>query len=29
MFNEHEIAGYVASRRPIARKRLRQLLYLR
>jgi hypothetical protein len=29
VFNEYEIAGYVASRRPIARKRLRQLLYLR
>ena len=29
LFNEYEIAGYVASRRPTARKRLRQLLYLR
>ncbi len=29
MFNEYEIAGYVATRRPIARKRLRQLLYMR
>lgn len=29
VFNEYEIAGYVAGRRPIARKRLRQLLYLR
>ena len=29
VFNEYEIAGYVASRRPTARKRLRQLLYLR
>jgi hypothetical protein len=29
VFNEYEIAGYVASRRPAARKRLRQLLYLR
>ena len=29
VFNEYEIAGYVASRRPVARKRLRQLLYLR
>jgi hypothetical protein len=29
LFNEFEIAGYVASRRPTARKRLRQLLYLR
>jgi hypothetical protein len=29
VFNEYEIAGYVASRRPIARKRLPQLLYLR
>ena len=28
VFNEYEIAGYVASRRPMARKRLRQLLYL-
>ena len=28
-FNEYEIAGYVASRKPTARKRLRQLLYLR
>ena len=27
--NEYEIAGYVASRKPIARKRIRQLLYLR
>jgi hypothetical protein len=27
--NEYEIAGYVASRRPAARNRLRQLLYLR
>ncbi len=29
MFNEYEIAGYIASRKPTARKRLRQLLYLR
>jgi hypothetical protein len=29
VFNEYELAGYVASRRPLARKRLRQLLYLR
>lgn len=29
LFNEYEIAGYVGSRRPTARKRLRQLLYLR
>jgi hypothetical protein len=29
VFNEYEIAGYVASRRPMARKRLRRLLYLR
>ncbi len=29
VFNEYEIAGYVASRGPVARKRLRQLLYLR
>lgn len=29
MFNEYEIAGYVASRKPAARKSLRQLLYLR
>jgi len=28
MFNEYEIAGYVASRRPAARRRLRKLLYL-
>lgn len=29
MFNQYEIAGYVASRKPAARKRLRGLLYLR
>lgn len=29
MFNEYEIAGYIASRKPAARNRLRQLLYLR
>jgi hypothetical protein len=29
LFNEYEIAGYVASRRPVPRRRLLQLLYLR
>ena len=29
IFNEYEIAGYVASRKRAARKSLRQLLYLR
>lgn len=29
VFNEYEIAGYVASRRPGERSRLRKLLYLR
>jgi hypothetical protein len=29
VFNEYEIAGYVASRRPAERRSLRQLLYLR
>jgi hypothetical protein len=29
VFNEYEIAGYVVSQRPFARKRLRQLLYFR
>lgn len=29
IFNEYEIAGYVISRKPNARKRLRHLLYLR
>ena len=29
LFNEYEIAGYIASRKPAARKTLRQLLYLR
>jgi len=29
VFNEFEIAGYVASRKPATRRRLRQLLYLR
>ena len=29
IFNEYEIAGYVATRRPAERKSLRQLLYLR
>jgi hypothetical protein len=29
VFNEYEIAGYVATRRPTARRRLRKLLYLR
>ena len=28
-FNEYELAGYIASRKPAARNRLRQLLYLR
>jgi hypothetical protein len=28
-FNEYEIAGYVASRKPASRTRLRQLLFLR
>ena len=28
MFNEYEIAGYVASRRPASRRRLRKLLYI-
>lgn len=28
-FNEYELAGCIASRRPAARSRLRQLLYLR
>ncbi len=28
-FNEYEIAGYIASRKPAVRSRLRQLLYLR
>jgi hypothetical protein len=28
-FNEYEIAGYIASRTPASRSRLRQLLYLR
>jgi hypothetical protein len=28
VFDEYEIAGYLASRRPAARKRLRKLLYL-
>jgi hypothetical protein len=28
-FNEFEIAGYIASRRPATRRSLRQLLYLR
>ena len=28
-FNQYEIAGYVASRRPVVKNRLRQLLYLR
>lgn len=27
VFNEYEIAGYVASRKPAARKKLRRLLY--
>jgi hypothetical protein len=29
IFNEYEIAGYVISRKPKYRNRLRQLLYLR
>lgn len=29
IFNEYEIADYVACRKPAARKSLRQLLYLR
>ena len=28
VFNQYEIAGYVASQKPTARKQLRQLLYL-
>jgi hypothetical protein len=29
LFNPYEIAGYVASRKPASRNRLRQLLFLR
>ncbi len=29
VFSQYEIAGYVASQKPAARKRLRKLLYLR
>jgi hypothetical protein len=29
MFNEYEIAGYIATRKPASRNRLRQLLFLR
>lgn len=29
VFNQYEIAGYLAARKPAARKTLRQLLYLR
>lgn len=29
MFNQFELAGYVASRKPATRRSLRQLLYLR
>lgn len=29
VFNQYEIAGYVATRKPAARKTLRHLLYLR
>jgi hypothetical protein len=29
MFNQYEIAGYIASRKPATRTSLRQLLYLR
>jgi hypothetical protein len=28
VFNQYEIAGYVASQKPTARKQLRQLLYV-
>lgn len=28
MFNEYEIIGYIASRKPATRRNLRQLLYL-
>lgn len=28
VFNQYEIAGYLASQKPTARKQLRQLLYL-
>lgn len=29
VFNQYELAGYIASRKPAARKSLRRLLYLR
>jgi len=29
MFNQYEIIGYIASRKPATRRSLRQLLYLR
>jgi hypothetical protein len=29
VFNQYEIAGYIASRKPAARRQLRELLYLR
>jgi hypothetical protein len=29
LFNAYEIAGYIASRKPASRNRLRQLLFLR
>lgn len=29
IFNQYEIAGYIASRKPATRRSLRQLLYLR
>lgn len=29
IFNEYEIAGYLATRKPVERKELRQLLYFR
>ncbi len=29
MFNEYEITGYIASRKPATRRSLRRLLYLR
>ena len=28
VFNQYELAGYVASRKPAARKQLRRLLYM-
>jgi hypothetical protein len=29
VFNQYELAGYVASQKPAARKQLRRLLYLK